>query len=88
MAALTALNIFPNPADGEVNVKYNVTNNETTEIEIVDLLGKIVSYNAIQSQMGENLVLISTSDLEAGVYMVLVKTNGVEQTKRLVIKYC
>jgi PKD repeat protein len=86
MAALTALNIFPNPADGEVNVKYNVTNNETTEIEIVDLLGKRVSYNAIQSQMGENLVLISTSDLEAGVYMVRVKTNGVEQTKRLVIK--
>jgi PKD repeat protein len=86
MAELTALNIFPNPASSEVNIKYNVTNSERTEIEIVDVLGKTVSFNAVQSQMGENLVMISTSELGAGVYMVRVKSNGVQQTKRLVIK--
>ncbi len=86
MVALTDLSIFPNPADAEVNVRYHVSNNEKTEIEIVDVLGKTVAFHPIQSQMGENLVMISTSDLRAGVYMVKVTSNGVQQTKRLVIK--
>lgn len=86
MAKLTGLTIFPNPASNEVNVKYNVSSNESTEIEIVDVLGKTISFNNIQSQTGENLVMISTGHLGAGVYMVRLKSNGIEQTKRLVIK--
>ncbi|MEX2483841.1 MAG: M43 family zinc metalloprotease [Brumimicrobium sp.] len=78
--------VYPNPATDEANVKFTVENTQSANVEILNTVGQVVSENNIKAQTGENLVMLNTSKLESGVYMVRVSIDGIQQVKRLVIK--
>ncbi|MFZ4707588.1 MAG: GEVED domain-containing protein [Bacteroidales bacterium] len=68
---LTAFNIFPNPADEKLNIAVKVSKKTTLDIEITDMLGRII----IRNQMGDlssgmNTFQINTNGLPSGIYSV------------------
>jgi len=70
--------VFPNPANEQFVVSLG--QDIDSEIQILDLQGKIVSTQVVSA--GNTNVTINSSNLEAGVYTVLVKTeNGVTAKK-------
>ena len=78
--------VYPNPASKEVNVSFSLESAQNATVSLTNMLGQdIKSYN-LQGATGKNLVLIGTEQLDAGVYIVKVTTQGKEQTKRLVIE--
>ena len=81
-----SFNIFPNPADGEVTIEYSVKNSQKTEIQIFDLMGKILIQESINSTTGNNIVFIPTDKLASGSYFVKVQINGNELVKQISIK--
>lgn len=80
------MGVYPNPADGEVNVRFGLTSNSNTAIEVYDMVGQKVIATNVNANVGTNVVTLSTSDLRAGVYLVSVVTGGVKQVRQLVIK--
>ncbi|MEX1192487.1 MAG: M43 family zinc metalloprotease [Brumimicrobium sp.] len=80
------LKVYPNPATDEANVKFNVENTQPATVEVLNAVGQVVSESTIKAQTGENLVMLNTSKLESGVYMIRVSIDGIQQVKRLVIK--
>lgn len=78
--------VFPNPANNEANIKFSVENNQTASVELVNMVGQTVKSTVVQAQTGQNLVVMPTTELEAGVYMVRVTVNGSQQVQRLVIQ--
>jgi hypothetical protein len=40
---ISALNIFPNPANDVVNVDYNVINSSDVTVEVLDMTGKVIA---------------------------------------------
>lgn len=82
-AAFTAVNLYPNPADEELNISFHAINNEKMTIVLTDLTGKTIQTTTIQANEGENLVLLNTSDFAKGVYFV----NLLSGTKRTTLQF-
>ena len=78
--------LYPNPADQELNVSYNVPQAKNVQITVVDVLGKNQITEYIKSGSGSNLVVIPTAHLATGMYIVKLNLDGKEYTKQLMIK--
>src|SRR5690554_2995263 len=79
-------NVYPNPADHIANVSFTVQGNQQANVTLVNMMGQNIQSNVIQASEGENLVMLNTENVEAGVYFVKVNIGGVQQTKRLIIQ--
>lgn len=78
--------LFPNPADDEVNLKFTSSNQKDVVFEIVDLTGKSIQKHLVKAAQGNNLVMFDTKNMAAGSYFVKFKTEGQIQTLQFVIK--
>jgi hypothetical protein len=79
--------LFPNPAMDRVVVRYQLPDNNVAAatISIMDITGKQVSIQTIEHPETIGLAHFDVSQLQAGIYLVNVKTTGYTETKRLVI---
>ena len=68
--------LYPNPIESKLNIQINNTTNSKFEVEIADVLGKIVYRNLnVQS----NNVEVNAVNWSKGVYFVQLKSiNGIE----------
>lgn len=63
------LQVYPNPADGEVNIRYSKLLTETVWMQLIDLSGNVLYEKSINS--GYNLSeQIDTSEVPSGLYFV------------------
>lgn len=83
---ISEFNVYPNPATDEANVVFSIENAQKASIEIVNAIGQTVSSTRVNAESGRNLVMLNTSDIQAGVYMVRVTVDGVQRIKRLMVK--
>ena len=75
----TSFNVYPNPVN---NVLFVDTDENVEQVTIYNLTGSMV-YNEVYSS---NNVKINVSELEAGVYIVKVRTENNEVVNRFVKK--
>jgi len=80
------IQLFPNPANYELNVTFNSDNNETAVINIYDLTGRMVFTKNFQSAQGRNTYTLNTSDLSRGVYILTLENGGKMLNQKLVIE--
>jgi len=83
---IDGLSLYPNPADDEVNVRFNVNASETAYVQIMDITGKIVQTNVINALEGTNLIVIGTETLAAGSYFLNLQVGGAQKNLQFVIK--
>lgn len=84
--SLSEFNVYPNPASDEANVVFNIDNSKKATVEIISAIGQTVQVSNINAKSGKNLVMLNTSDVEAGIYMIRVTVDGIQNIKRLIIK--
>lgn len=78
--------VFPNPADDELNVRFTALTGQTVTVSVVDLLGNVLSTYTIQANEGENLVMVSTESLASGMYLVRLSQGTSGQTMQFTVK--
>jgi len=64
------LSLYPNPVDAELSVDFELNSNQSLEVKIVNLLGKVVGSYRIQGNEGKNTVVLNTQSLSNGTYIV------------------
>jgi PKD repeat protein len=75
--------IYPNPAKYKLSIRFKDLQ-ENAEIQIVDVIGKLVmSYEANQV----NRTNLDVSRLKNGVYFVYIKSSDVTMTKKIIINH-
>ena len=74
-----SLSIYPNPATGG-KVFLNSKSSELKEIEIFDILGKVVLQSTINTKE------LNVSSLSPGIYMIKIKEGEATATRKLIIK--
>lgn len=84
--AFSDLNVYPNPADGELNVQFHVPNNKEVSLNIHDITGKITQSNIVKANEGSNMVLMNTGDLAPGMYFLNVQIDNSQKTIQFVVK--
>lgn len=81
-----ALEISPNPANDVANLKFNITDPQSTIITISDVTGKTVSnINSTSLNTGLNQIAYPVSDLPDGVYLIHLISDGSSVKKKFVV---
>jgi hypothetical protein len=76
--ATQTLNIFPNPTAGLLNVNSNITEAADYQVDVVDMLGKIVQQQQQNLQVGAQQIQLNVQNLPAGWYQLRI-SNGKKQ---------
>jgi hypothetical protein len=83
---INEFSLYPNPTEGELNVRFAIGNAEETFVFVRDLSGKVVAQHKIAAQAGSNVVILNTDTLAAGMYMLSVQVGGIQSTQQFVVK--
>lgn len=80
--ANSIFNIFPNPTESNVTVFLKVISIKPTNIELVDLQGRIILKTIIKS--GQNQEVIEMDKLPAGTYLIHAHQDDKQSVKKVV----
>lgn len=83
---VSALTAYPNPTDGELNVRFNAAAAQDVTMAVTDVTGKVLQSNLIKANEGSNLVMMGTSELAPGVYFLNVINGTSTKTIQFVVK--
>lgn len=72
--------VYPNPANGDVNVAANIASSNDTKVRILDLNGRVVAEQTMDETFNTN---IDVAGLNPGLYMVEVSNGVVTTTQKL-----
>jgi len=73
---LQFLNLYPNPAEGLVNLEYYLPNQmDQVVAKVYDLLGRLVHIQVLENKEGISKTPMELSRLKTGNYIVLITAN-------------
>ncbi len=79
-----AINVFPNPNNGNFNLTIKLPYYQDVEYRIVDAIGKYIDGNRLQNILNSNLPL-DLSQNSKGIYYLTIKTELGEITRQISI---
>jgi hypothetical protein len=80
--------LYPNPAETHTNLEVSLAESSMLNIQIYDIVGKIVEQRiAVNGNPGINDILINTSELENGLYIIKVSNDHEHITRYLTIQH-
>jgi len=79
-----AIQIYPNPAQDDLTIEYQLTNNEDATLQITDITGRMVAAKNLSSQKQEEVVDIS--GFAQGLYLYKVVQNNLLVSTGKIIK--
>jgi hypothetical protein len=84
--ALTQLSVFPNPANQEIHVSFNLEKSANVNVEILDLTGRML-YTSLSENTSSGTVnkIITTNTIAEGSYIVRINVDGVFTQQKIQI---
>ena len=83
-SAVSAVNCYPNPSNGQFRVELFTTEPAVVDIEIVSTLNAVV-YQERGVSVNERLLRNFNLNLNSGIYYMIVRDGGRKQVRKLVI---
>lgn len=85
----SSLNVFPNPVKSLVNIGLAVQHIDKLDIEIIDLLGKVVfQADYSPSYIGNHSIRLSLPTINNGYYVLMIKQKGhIIGTHKLIVQH-
>lgn len=82
------MNVYPNPSNGDFTVEINWNKpNTSTQIQIIDLTGKIIQEMDLNLNVGTTQVAFNQENLQMGTYLIRIQESNLGlKPVRLVIK--
>ena len=70
----SAMLVYPNPSNGQMQLNYTLKKTQQGELQIMDMLGKKISSYKLTE--GENTLSMNETELKDGIYLYHVVING------------
>ena len=83
---ISSLSVYPNPIAGNFNISFNARTSSTTNLMILDVLGREVFSEKINTVVGDNQVAITNPNLNAGIYLLQISSEASQLTSKISIK--
>jgi hypothetical protein len=85
--AESRLKLIPNPTNGSVFVKFEGVQGEVATVHVIDINGRVVkSENLGKLASGQSGIVMETTDLTSGVYIVnVVSDSGIKRVSKLIV---
>ena len=81
--------VYPNPSNSIVNIKFALTEDENSNLNIVDYTGREVQ-SIVKNEVitaGEHQYQTDISNLSAGMYIAILETNGKRTMQKFVVQH-
>jgi hypothetical protein len=79
------IEIYPNPGNDNITIKYGLINRKDLEFLIYDINGKLIDYQTKKTiSTSDNLFKYNVSNLPSGIYFIQVKTNDFIKTEKFI----
>jgi hypothetical protein len=75
--------VYPNPSNGLINVNFTSNTEATASIEVVDMNGRVLQTNQVQTNIGIVEANLDLSGLANGMYFVRLVTAEATSTQRV-----
>jgi len=82
---LTRLNLWPNPANGSVNLSFESTAPQEVEFTLLNFLGQVILTDKIDAIKGYNSRKVDVSEIPEGGYLMQIKSERAMYSKVVVI---
>lgn len=83
---ISAYNVFPNPAKEKLNIQCNLKQNNSVQVEVMDIQGKQIKSQDFAMNKGENQVTLDLSDVQKGIYFVRMTSDRESLSQKLVVE--
>lgn len=83
---IAELSLYPNPTEDEINLRFSLSSDQLTTLQINDITGKEMESFVINAKSGLNEVLLGSDKLAAGVYYLTVNAGGSQSTLQFIVK--
>ncbi len=83
-AATVAVNVFPNPTSGNLNVVVNANTATVATMYVVNMQGQRMNMVTKQLSNGDNAYMLNVTNLAPGMYALVVETEGVKTVRNWV----
>jgi hypothetical protein len=77
----------PNPANVSADIPFDLAKSSQVEIVVTNLLGEKVHTALFNGKRGQNTYRVVTSELESGIYLYSISTEGRKITRRMVVQH-
>jgi hypothetical protein len=81
-----SLDIYPNPASDRLNVMFASDTDETVDIRLVSLTGKVVMEEVIESNTGNYHSVMDVSELPGGMYFLELESSSSKLVRKVAIR--
>lgn len=81
-----AVNIHPNPTTGIVNITIAQENLTNVYVEVINVLGDIISTTVIANTTKNNTAVFNLGENASGIYFVNITTENARTSKKVTIK--
>jgi hypothetical protein len=78
--------LYPNPTKDKINLSYSIKESGNYSVQIVDLLGKVVSTQTIHALQGNNRLSIDIPTLAAGTYSLNLSNGTQSAAQKFVVQ--
>jgi hypothetical protein len=83
-AVLFNVSVYPVPAQNEMTIQYATNSSQVVRIQMTDMLGKLVFASTVENSRGAQQIQVDVSNLEAGVYLMSIMSEGTVQTIKMI----
>jgi endonuclease I len=80
------VNIYPNPADNQLNISFDAKHNSDIEISFVDISGRIIMQDDYSVNQGINSFNLNLSDISQGMYILNITENTSSLRYKIIVK--
>jgi len=77
---------YPNPFNGSTQIDINMNKTSMVSIDIINILGQVVSSSSMQLTAGTHTVTLNADNLKTGVYFYTVRTDNNAVTNKMIVK--
>jgi hypothetical protein len=84
--SITNFGLWPNPADNQINFKFNSLDNNDAYVTLIDMQGRVVYKNTFNSQGQILSGNINTTSFARGAYFLNIKQGNSRINKKVILK--
>jgi len=81
------VNVYPNPAIDQINIDINLKNSKQVSIDIYNSTGQLIQAGVINQRFPKGVynAIVDISDLNAGVYNIMITKDTEVVSKKLIV---
>ncbi len=77
---------YPNPASNQLNIPFQVLDNQLVTIQVLDVTGKVIVEKNIEANIGMQTATLDINECPAGLYFYTMKVDGQKLSTRKFLK--